>query len=253
MTQLNLFSTTRPALNANRIITLNCGVGRDSITLLCLLISGQLRTKIDGVLQVVRPSDVDAVVFADTGAEWEHTMNLVPQLKALCAAHDLRFVTLEKGDADSADMAPATSWAELEARAESGAYHYRPAIMDDFASRATVASLGKGDCTVNNKIGPIRRFISDLSEVRFGLNNRKWAPRVTKGTRQPHVTIIGIAADETSRLTSPRKKAEDALEAARARFDAQLAKNSQRSLTAKTDRSRASAKAARAKIVAKAA
>jgi len=197
---LDFFTSTAATLNSDRIITLNCGLGRDSMTLVCLLAEGRLVATIDGQRQTVRAADVDAVVFSDTGAEWDHTYSLIPTLQAMCDQMGVPFVILRKGDDDVATMNPATSWTEITERAAAGAYHYRPAIMDDFASRSTVASLGKGDCTSNNKIGPIRRFVADLSAVRFGLNNREWSHRVVKGLRPAHVTLIGIAADETSRL-----------------------------------------------------
>jgi hypothetical protein len=182
-------------LNSDRIITLNCGVGRDSITMLCLCFEGKL--VVEG-LGNVRPRDLDAVVFSNTGNEWDHTYALVPTLRKLCADHGVRFVVLEKGDL--AKGTEVSSWADIEAKAELGGYHVRPALMADFQSRATVASLGKGDCTDNHKIQPIRRFLNDISLVRFGCNNRSYSAKVKKGDRKPHVTIIGIAADETSRL-----------------------------------------------------
>jgi len=181
--------------NSNRIITLNCGLGRDSITMLALLAESNLQTEALGTLG---PQDIDVVIFSDTGNEWEHTYSLLPVVRTLCEMMGVKFVVLEKGDADN--ETPAASIEDIDAKAKGGSYHYRPAIMDDFESRATVASLGKGDCTCNHKILPIRRYIDDLSRVRFGLNNRQYSSRVRKGERLAHVTIIGIAADETSRL-----------------------------------------------------
>jgi hypothetical protein len=110
-------------------------------------------------------------------------------------------VILNKGPEDVATMAPASTWGEIEARNAQGAYHYRAAILDDYAGRGTVVSIGKGCCTSNHNIGPIRRFIQDLCQVRFGCNNRSWGAKVRKGTAKAHVTIIGIAADESGRLT----------------------------------------------------
>lgn len=162
-------------LNALRIVTLNCGLGRDSIAMLCLLLDREL------VVQGERrgPSDIDAVVFADTGEEWWHTYATIPVVRRLCAEAGVRFEVLEKGD---------ERW------------HARPALLDDFRSRATVASLGKGDCTENHKILPIRRFVKALAAERFGLDGREWGAAVRRGERPPHLTIVGIAADETARL-----------------------------------------------------
>jgi hypothetical protein len=194
-TQLTLaFSATRKALNADRIITLNCGLGRDSLTMLVLCFEGKLH--VDG-LGTVLPSDLDAVVFSDTGAEWAHTYSLVSKVRELCAAHGVRFVVLAKGEQTGGEV---SSWSDIDVKAAAGGYHARPGIMGDFESRATVASLGKGDCTDNHKIQPIRRLLNDISLIRFGCNNRSYSALVRKGVAKPHINIIGIAADETSRL-----------------------------------------------------
>lgn len=192
--QSDLLDNITP-LNAERIITLNCGLGRDSICMLMLCFEGKLWAE---GLGNIRPRDLDVVVFSDTGNEWPFTEALIPKIKRLCDEHGVRFLVLNKGDGERNDEPG--SWADIEAQAETGGYHYRPALMDDFQSRATVASLGKGDCTDNHKIQPIRRLINDISVVRFGLNNRQWAHPSRAGENDPHVTLIGIAADETSRL-----------------------------------------------------
>lgn len=168
-------------MNEDRIITLNCGLGRDSITMLVLCFEGKLRAEIDGEVVTVRPEHLDAVLFSDTGREWNHTYALIPVVRELCEQYGVPFVVLEKGDER---------------------FHRRPDIMSDFRSRATVASLGKGDCTDNHKIQPIRRWLSVRSQERFGCNNRSYSAQVRNGERKPHVTLIGIAADETSRLTN---------------------------------------------------
>ena len=186
----------RRRLNADRIITLNCGLGRDSLTMLVLAIEGKLEVEGVGTVGV---ADLDCVVFSDTGAEWFHTYSLIPKVRELCEANGVRFIVLAKGDGE---RGPVGSWADIEAQAASGAYHLRAPIMADFQSRATVASLGKGDCTDNHKIQPIRRLIDDISQIRFGRNNRSYSALVRKGEAKPHVTIIGIAADELSRLAN---------------------------------------------------
>ena len=58
----------RPVASEERIITLNMGLGRDSLAMLALLIEGQLVA--EG--RPLRPADVDAVVFSDPGFEWAH-------------------------------------------------------------------------------------------------------------------------------------------------------------------------------------
>lgn len=211
----------KPA-NADRIITLNCGLGRDSITMVLLAATGRLEVAhLDGLpgRQTLSLRDIDVVVFSDTGCEWPHTYALIPMLRQIVERGGSRFLVLSKGDGEPDKSAP-TSWADIEDRAASGAYHVRLPIVDDYESRSTVVSLGKGDCTCNHKILPIRRMINDLSLLRFGRNNRSYSHRVRKGSysyrefqpdgsssrevrftaEKPHVNLIGIAADELSRL-----------------------------------------------------
>lgn len=182
--------------NVDRVITLNCGLGRDSLTLVALAAAGEL--EVEG-LGTIGLADIDAVVFSDTGCEWPHTYALIPAVQRLVEEAGGRFVILRHGEGDREGPKPAT-WADVERRARSGAYHLRPDIIDDYASRRTVVSIGKGDCTTHQKILPIRRFIEDISFARFGLGNRAYGHAVRKGRRRPHVTIIGIAADEAGRV-----------------------------------------------------
>ena len=245
----------RSPANADRVITLNCGLGRDSITMLLLLLEGALEVEGLGQLSM---RDIDAVVFSDTGAEWPHTYALIPVVRKIVEDAGGRFVVLAKGDEQRGMSDRANTWAEIERRAAAGAYHWRPAIMDDFQSRSTVVSIGKGDCTSHQKILPIRRLIEDIAHTRFGHSNRAWGNkvrepervaariealsellwvrlagldprdglRVTKrdlrkktaavrseladllererrgGWTQPHLTLIGFAADEASRIKS---------------------------------------------------
>jgi len=188
------------AANDDRIITLNAGVGRDSTTMLCLLCEGLLEVKDLGTLT---PLDIDVVVFSDTGCEWPHTYELVPRLHKLCTDNGIPFIVLAKPPCkpDPKDY----SWITHEPWTDKiggGAYHYRLGVLEDYRSRETVVSLGKGDCTDNHKIQPIRRFVQDLSVQRFGLTNRQYSGEVRKGVRDPHVNLIGIAADETRRLSN---------------------------------------------------
>ena len=164
--------------------------------------------------------DIDAVVFADPGAEWAHTMALLPRVRRFCMRHDLRFLHLQKPSAEawsrylaelpapgSADRRAALSlrpWrdmepASIEEKAASGWYHLRAPILDDYQSSATIASRSKKDCTENHKVEPIRKVVSDLSLERFGLDARGWGVQVRAGARWPHLNLIGIAADEAER------------------------------------------------------
>jgi len=159
-------------LNAHRIVTLNCGMGRDSIAMLCLLKEGALMH--NG--RAIRPEEIDAVVHSHTGNEWDHTYHLFRRVRRLCQDIGVLFVQLHKGD---------------------DRYHKRPELMADFQSRETVASLAKGDCTENHKILPIRRWICEQARIRFGIRDgRTW----TREKRPSHLTLIGFAADEMARL-----------------------------------------------------
>lgn len=176
---LNPRPATVPArLNARRVVTLNMGMGRDSIAMLCLLREGELQH--NGLR--LRPEDIDAVVHAHTGNEWNHTYRLFRRVAVLCDELGLPFVELRKGDAR---------------------WHRRPELMADFQSRQTVASLARGDCTENHKILPIRRWIASRAEERFGLGARSWSNAVRRGERDPHLTLIGFAADEVARFANP--------------------------------------------------
>lgn len=189
------------SLNDNRIITLNSGLGRDSTAMLALVLERKLR--VEGV-GVIGREDLDAVVFSDTGCEWTHTYQEIERTRRLCAEHGLRFLALYKGDANHR---PAKTWEDIERNAATGAYHLRTSVMDDLESRATVVSMSRGDCTCNHKIDVIRKLLADIARVRWGVeNNFAWGQLVKKGQRKPHLTLIGIAACEASRIKEPKRK-----------------------------------------------
>jgi hypothetical protein len=209
-------------INTDRIVTLNMGVGRDSIAMLCLLAEGNLQAVVDGTMRTITPADVDAVVFSDTGAEWDHTYQLIPTVRAMCEELGVPFVVLDKpSDSDfntwcaakcsdpKAKQAWVAKWDAVdmscdgfgcvEAKAAAGGYHLRGKFMDDFERISTIASRG-GACTCNHKLNCIRRFISDLALQRFGVaDNRAWARAVRAGERRPHLSMVGFAADEANR------------------------------------------------------
>ena len=88
----------------------------------------------------------------------------------------------------------------LQARAQVGGYHTRPPIVADYEARTRPIQKADASCTVNHKIGPSRRIMNDISMVRFGLTNAQWSAQVKKGTRKPHIFLLGIAADEQDRV-----------------------------------------------------
>ncbi len=216
MSQIGMFGKERG------LVILNMGLGRDLLAMLCLLVTTGLMVR----GRLLRPSDVDAVVFADTGAEWRHTYDLIPEVTRICAEHGLRFVILQKPGRAEADRwvaeqgelrdaarsrgekyrAPRVPWAYRgegwAERAAAGGYHLRPAIADDFGGKRTIATRTDASCTHNHKILPIRRFMEDLARELFGewATNRAWGRQVKAGAREPHLNLIGYAADERGRL-----------------------------------------------------
>jgi len=238
---------TQTALNVDRIVTLNCGLGRDSIAMTGLLEEGELVvaervwccrdcgaeipmveelapicdcTDPDGwcvpaMIQLttkIGRQDVDYVVFSDVGHEWEHTYKLIPTIREKCAAMGVRFFVLAKGNGRSYPAKPST-WAEVEAKAAAGGYHVSnkgqalPALMDEMLSRSTVVNF-RGQCTDKHKISPMRRLIEDVARIRFGVrDNRRWGHEVRKGQRRPHLAMVGIAADETPRINKAAQAA----------------------------------------------
>lgn len=192
------------------LTTLNCGLGRDSIAMLCLLAERQLM--VDG--EHVGPEAVDAVLFADTGAEWPHTYALLPRVAAWCAGLGLPFYHLAKPSeaAIAADERPkgsrdAPHWmtaTTIEERCATGYYHRRPGIVREYMRRATIAVRSAANCTDNHKIQPMRRLLGDLCEARFGVDLSGWGRLVRRGLALPHVRLIGFTMDELERA-APHK------------------------------------------------
>lgn len=197
-------------MNTESLTTLHCGMGRDSIAMLCLLADGALI--VDG--EALDPGDLDAVIFADPGEEWGHTYGMVPRVQALCELIGVRFLELKKPPAEvwgaqvrAKGSRETPAWCApggtIEERAERGAYHRRLPIMDEYMRLASFAATVSGSCTSNQKIDPIRRCTNDLAVERFGIDHRRWSLQAQKGLRPRHRSLIGIAADEASRAIDP--------------------------------------------------
>mgnify|MGYP001561461244 CR=1 FL=1 len=193
-------------MSNDRLTILNCGLGRDSITMCCLLIEDNL---IAGG-EKIQPENLNTVVFSDTGAEWPHTYALIPRIKKLVEDAGVPFVILQKPPiaAWKADNRPkgdrtAPEWTKKTGNpfdlAKLGVYHRRGPILQDYMKKGTICTISSSACTFNFKILPIRRFLSDLCVTNFGEDNRSWSLGVRKGARRPHRILIGIAADEQSR------------------------------------------------------
>jgi hypothetical protein len=186
---------------------LNVFLERDSLVRLTLRIEDPLVA--EG--RPSRPADVDAVIFSAPGFEGStptrSCLGCVGCVSCIaCGCSCSRSPTPPPGDPARAEAIAARPWREEEAiasveeRAESGWYHLRPGILEDYQSRQTIAARGSKDCTVNHKTEPIRKLINDLALARFGVGNRAWGALVRAGQRRPHLSLVGIAADELPRL-----------------------------------------------------
>lgn len=212
-------------LNAGRVVILSLGMGRDSVTMLCLLKEHKLTVEVDGERREIGPRDVDAVVFSDTGCEWQHTYDAVSRIRGLCESMNVRMVVLEKpAKADwmawltkkAAGMVRRSDrpdWIDnctpcdgfsmecITGKASNGSYHNRAPVLEDYKVNRTVVLIQSGSCTCSQKIDPIRRLIADLAAHRFGVsNNAAWGRLVRKGERKKHISLVGFAADERTRV-----------------------------------------------------
>ncbi len=207
----SLFEQIAATRRFPHLLTLSLGLGRDSLTMLCLLQEGRLL--MEG--QVLKPDDLDGVVFSDTGAEWPFTYALLARARSFTEAMGVRFFHLQKpprsgsrgwlsnprskGDrSEPAWMANTESWSLVE-KAAGGVYHRRLPIREEFMRFSKLAVTVNSSCTDNHKIQPIRRWLRDLCIESFGLSTRAWGALVRQGLRQRHRALIGIAADEASR------------------------------------------------------
>ena len=195
-----------------RLVIFRMGLGRDSLAMLGLLCEGGLLA--NGVR--LKPDDIDAVVFTDPGQEWSSTYALASDVQRICNEYGLRFLYQRKPPIPQQQayvravrkagtmkgvprpwrrVEPAT----IEEKCKSGWYHIRPGIMTDYASRNSIIQYKDAGCTGNHKIAPNRALIDDLSRERWGIDNSTWSTLVNKGLRQPHLVLLGIAADEAHR------------------------------------------------------
>ena len=71
---------------------LSTGLGRDSTTIIALLAMG----KLCGGGMLIKPEDVDAVVFSDTGYEWSFTYAVLPVMEHILGKLNIPFYVLSK-------------------------------------------------------------------------------------------------------------------------------------------------------------
>jgi 3'-phosphoadenosine 5'-phosphosulfate sulfotransferase (PAPS reductase)/FAD synthetase len=218
------------------LIVLSNGLGRDSATMLCLLVEGKL--EVGG--RRLGPSEVDAVVFSDTGYEWGFTYQALPALTKLLEGTGVPFFHLQKppesawgpwvdarrrafvrawkaADGDVTDPALREALAEartpppwLEAsfgsiaeRAAAGGYHTTVPLLEEFGMYSRLNMRSSPECTDRHKIQPITRFIEDLTLAKYGVRLARggdsWQEQVRRGEAEPHQVLIGFTADEGKR------------------------------------------------------
>ena len=223
---------TSSGRNAERLVVLRLGLGRDSMTMLVLL--AQRKLVIGEGEPPIGPADVDAVVFTDPGHEWQFTYDLIPRVQAFCDRYKLRFIVQNKPPAEGPygwiawgkhqmEMRVAAEAAgksrvgtfgvpfwrtdprwrrphTIEERAAGGWYATRIPLFDDYSSKDAWINHTDPSCTINHKIEPMRELTVDLAKERLGADASRWSELVASGLRQPHLMLIGYAADEEKRL-----------------------------------------------------
>ncbi len=97
----------------------------------------------------------------------------------------------------------------IEERAESGFYHRRAPIIEDYARLCKITLRASAACTANQKILPINdRLTNDLLLEKFGVGKVEWTQDIRAGEREKNRIIIGIAADEVHRLAGAEAAAQ---------------------------------------------
>lgn len=217
------------------------GLGRDSMTIQALAEWGHLM--IDGVPTPL--AALDAVAFSDPGHEWPLTYKAAEVVAQSCSAAGVPFFYLRKPGAPLVRKYAQTiypelweeaktrarrrghkdpeaaavrhrrrdapwrqgPWRSLQHKAASGGYHVRLPLLDEVKLRGRTTTRASAECTVSQKIEPIRELLDDLCQQRYGMTLAQWGERVKAGELQPHRMIVGIAADESERERpwDPRK------------------------------------------------
>lgn len=232
--------STRP------LTILSNGLGRDSMTILALLMEG--KCLVNG--RKTRLSEIDAVVFSDTGAEWQSTMQLIPQVQQICSKAGVPFFWLRKpsfkemeafevkferqkqkvlkragmpykgrypfkGAPELQGLRAGLPWRtrnykSIDEKASGGGYHKRIQIEREFALLDRLPTKSSKECTVVHKIEPIRELLDDLLQLKRGMTLAQWGLAVKSGFLEPNNMILGIAADESHRARpwKPNPKAQ---------------------------------------------
>ena len=217
-------------INTDRLIVFNMGLGRDSMAMLALLAEDGL--KAEGF--IVRPQDLDAIVFSDPGMEWDHTYKALSDVDRMIALIEKRsgvrvpFFVLSKPSMQAtkdylSDMKqvwstgarrvshePYRAWRKgmegksIEEKAAAGYYHLLSPIDLDYSSgrpNPFTVKIGDTSCTDRHKVQPIRKFMTDLGKRKFGPSYSHkgkggWNNKVRRGEKVPHLNLLGIAKGE---------------------------------------------------------
>jgi hypothetical protein len=86
-------SSRKPRGPAPALTVISDGLGRDSATMVSLLVEGKLMA--GG--ELIRPEGVDLVVFSDTGYEWSFTYQVIPVMEKMLAGVDAPFFVGGRG------------------------------------------------------------------------------------------------------------------------------------------------------------
>jgi hypothetical protein len=212
---------------------LSNGLGRDSATLVALLVEGNL--VVDG--RKIAPRGVDAVIFSDVGYEWSFTYSVIPVMTKMLEAVGVPFYVIRKppreaweGHLRKKEAAFAQAWAasggrvksrkfldimarnkqpppwleeewsSIAAKAQGGGYHRAAPLMQEMMAYRRMNMRSSPECTDRHKIQPINALIGDMVQAKYGLSLRQWGNRVLKGTATQHKVLIGFAADEQERI-----------------------------------------------------
>jgi hypothetical protein len=220
------------------MIILSNGGGRDSMTELALAEDGRLLVD-DWPLAL---EDLSLVVFSDPGYEWPLTYKAIEVTKEACRKAGIPFYYLAapslkdeiawaevydrewKKAMKEAKRRGVKKWWEvdgpprnqqpwrqrkyrsIEEKAAAGGYHERPRLLAEMRLRGRVTSFQTPECTISQKILPIRELVSDLCVQRYGMDLKTWgdlvyATRDASGANkvEPHRMLIGFAKGEEGR------------------------------------------------------
>ncbi|MAG24527.1 hypothetical protein CMI47_03010 [Candidatus Pacearchaeota archaeon] len=194
------------------------GLGRDSMSIFALLQGKGVVA--DGVRYKL--ADLDAVIFSDTGIEWDHTYSLIDRVTKACNKAGVPFFNLQKPPDQEqfafmriwrkgVDQVPAwrkvryfrgdrPTLAEMQRKAAVGGYHEWVDL--DRAAGLYGRTTGKNtaSCTERHKIIPVEEVLNDLLVMKYGITLNRWGIMASRGEVAPNVLMIGIAADETKRM-----------------------------------------------------